>query len=773
METRFRIIVFAIGLIGLALGVESCSVSRFVPEGKALYNGASVSVNGPDSIGKTGKIQQKLQALLYPEPNTSFLGGRLPLYFHYKAQKEKPGVIMKWLDEKFGEPPVYLGDVNQNRQKELLLNKLDNSGFFYSNVLKELDSSDNGISIAYEATVRAPYRMATYGLENDSLPVHDAIQRSLSETVLEKGTVFDIGNLKAERERIDVYLKQRGYYYFNPDFLIFEADTNRYKNKQFDLFLRFKRESPPKAFVPQVINKITVYPEYQVTKDTATLKHTTYGGMEFVQDDNFFRPKRLAPYILFEKGQRYDAERSKRTSNRLADIGSYKYANIQFETAQTTGLQDSLGLLDVSIFLSPLTRRSLRVALQATTKSNGFTGPGITATFSNRNLFHGGETFNITGSFAYESQLTGSTGNGLTSIVGGLQTELVIPRLVPFSPSRFKYAVPKTRVTLGGDFLNRTQLYTLTSLTTNYGYTWNANRFVYHELNPISINYVNLANTTEEFDAILEENAFLRASFEQQFIAGLNYSFTYNELADDQKKKAFFLGANLDIAGNLLQALSGGRERVLGLEYAQYVKLDADLRYYWKLGGNQTLIGRLYSGWGIPVGNSNTLPFTKQFFSGGPYSVRAFPIRALGPGTFRSTDEGNGSFFDQSGNLQLEANVEYRFPIWSYLKGALFADAGNVWLTYTPEIDADESQESRDFNQRLSENGRFGSDWAGELGVGVGLGLRVDIQSFVIRLDLASPWRVPYLPKKERSRVPFFDGGDDNLILNFAIGYPF
>ena len=187
----------------------------------------------------------------------------------------------------------------------------------------------------------------------------------------------------------------------------------------------------------------------------------------------------------------------------------------------------------------------------------------------------------------------------------------------------------------------------------------------------------------------------------------------------------------------------------------------------------QALVSRLYAGWGIPYGNSSTLPFVKQFFAGGPYSVRAFQIRSLGPGTFQSDAGATGSFFDQSGNLQLEANLEYRFPIWSYVKGAFFADAGNVWLTGEIELPEDEPEESRAFNEALLEQGRFGSDWISELGIGVGFGLRVDIQNYVIRFDLASPLQVPYLPEGERIRVPFFDGGSNNLVFNFAIGYPF
>ncbi len=759
-------------LIGM---LQACSVQRFVPENQNLYGGADIQIEKSDSVGKINVVRDELQSLLQPRPNTSFLGMRMPLYFHYKAQKERPGFLYKWLNKKFGEEPVYFSEVDPQRMENLMRNRLDNRGFFYSRVQSAIDSTQKTTSVSYRASLPRPYLLETYQLESDSTRVFKDMTESLDEARLSKGDRFDLSLMKSERERIDNHLKQRGYYNFNPDFLIFEADTNQYQNRRFDLFLRFKKEAPSKAKIPYRIGKITIYPEYQVTNDTVRQEKTTYNGIDFVQDEDFFKPKRLAPYILLKEGQHYNSETARLTSNRLSAIGSYKYANLQFTEVDTTTAQnDSTGLLDVSIFLSPLNKRSLRAEIQAITKSNGFTGPGISITYSNRNLFHGGETLNINGTFSYEAQLAGGDENrSLSSITGGLKTELIIPRLVPFSPSRFRYAVPKTRISLGGDFLNRSRLYTLTSITSAFGYTWNANRFVYHELNPISINYTNLANTTEEFDTILEDNPFLRSSFEQQFIAGLTYGFTYNELVDAEKSRPLYFSTNLELAGNTLNLISGGKTSVLGLEYAQYAKLDADFRYYLKWGKEQALISRFYAGWGIPFGNSVTLPFAKQFFSGGPYSVRAFQIRSLGPGTFQSIDAEGSTFFDQSGNLQLEANLEYRFPIWSFLKGALFADAGNVWLTYDIDLPLDEPVESRAFNEELVAKGRFGSDWINQLGVGMGLGLRVDIQSFVIRLDVASPWRVPYLPEDERSRVPFFGGGDNNLVWNFAIGYPF
>lgn len=760
-------------LLLLTASLYSCGVSKFIPNGEALYTGSKINIESNKDIGNTKKISQELHTLLDPEPNSKILGIRPGLYLHYKTQKKNPGFLNRWLNKKWGEEPVYLSDVNPQRIEQLMLNRLDNRGFFYSKVSSKLDSTRKHAALRYQVELQQPYTLEQFKLDKDSLPIYNDISKALTQTEIKLGKRFDLELMKYERERIDQELKQKGYYNFNPDFLIFEVDTNRYDNKKFDLFLRLKKNVPKKSLVPYTIDSISVFPNFSIDTDTLTPSSTsTINGMSFFQKEEFFKPKKLEPYILFGLGQKYNSNTARLTSNRLSSLGTYKFVNIRFNEKDTSAT-DSVGSLSADIFLSPLTKRSVRAEFQAVTKSNGFAGPGVAVTYNNRNLFRGGETFGITGNFAYETQLSGGNNTGLSSIAGGLKADLIIPSLLPFSPRSFKYAVPKTKISLGTDFLKRSKLYTLSSFNTSFGYTWNANKFVYHELNPINVNYVNLSNTTEEFLAILDNNPFLSQSFEQQFIAGLNYTFTYNELVDPNKSRPFFVSTSLDIAGNTLNLLSGSKTTIFGLEYAQYAKADIDFRYYIKWAKEQALVARLYGGWGIPYGNSSTLPFVKQFFSGGPYSVRAFNIRSLGPGTFNSVEDGTSSFFDQSGNLKLEANLEYRFPIWSYFKGAIFADAGNVWLTNETEISEDASAESIEFNEELLAKGKFSSNWAKELGIGLGVGLRVDIQSFVLRFDFSSPLQVPYLPEGERIRIPFFDGGSNNLIFNFAIGYPF
>lgn len=753
--SKIVILVFA-GVL-----IQACNIKRFIPEDELLYTGAETTVEAADSIKVRERIKEEVESVIMPKPNTKILGGHPGLYFHYKAQKEKPGFINKFLNDKIGEEPVYASDVDLGETSDLIDNRLENRGFFYSDINAEMeeDTSAREAKAIYKIDLAQPYRMENYELDADSLNIYPEIEKSLTNTYIEPGMRFDLTILKAERERIDKHLKDRGYYNFNPSFLLFEADTNQYDNKKFDLFLMLKDEVPQEATIPFEIEKVNIYANYEIGADSISRDTVRYGGKNFIQNPEFFKPKYLEPYILLEEGKLYNPNDSRNTARRLGSIGAYKFVNIRYEETDSIK-NDSLGHLEANIYLSPLRKRSIRAELQAVTKSNNFAGPGLAVTFSNRNLFKGGEVLNITGKFNYEKQISGGDQRGLSSTQVGVETDLIFPRVIfpiKLDHNWFRYSIPKTKVSVGADYLNRSKLFSMLSASTRFGYYWDANRYVSHEFNPISLNYLQLAKTTEEFEMILDDNPYLRNSFSQEFISGLTYSFIYNGHIDQYKTHQFFLHSSLDVAGNSVDLLSGKDEsrprKFLGLEYAQYAKADVDFRYHLKLRGEHKLATRIFAGYGLPYGNSNVLPFTKQYFSGGPYSVRAFRIRSLGPGSYNPGESDRNSFFDQAGNIRLEANAEYRFPIISFLKGAAFLDAGNVW------------------NSKLNEQlpgGKFSSNFLNELGIGGGAGLRVDIQNFVIRFDLAVPFHDPGLAKGERWIFAI-----DEPVLNFAIGYPF
>ena len=757
MYIKFKIVFI---LTSALLVLQSCAVEKYIPEDEMLYTGATVEIKSDSIIKNESQLKSVLEEALLPKPNKKFLGMRVGLHYYYKMQKENPGFINRFFYKRFGEQkPVYKSDVKPYEVEEILLNRMENRGFFYSEITSEFKDNEENKEASVKYTVKAPkaYTIASYQLDSMPHPIYPEVKKSVAKTKLSKGMRFDLANMKMERERIDRELKQNGYYNFNSSFLIFEADTNQYDKKRFDLFLGLKKDVPKKSIIPYKISKINVYANYHV-EDSIDNEVERFNEKNYINSSSFFKSKYLDSFITLEEGQYYSPENSRNSARRLSTIGAYKFVNIQYKERDTVH-NDSLGILEANIFLSPLNKRALRVELQAVSKSNNFSGPGIALTYSNRNLFSGGETLNTTASFGYEMQVGGGKSSGKTSVDLGLKSELIFPRVIfpiKIDSDFFKYDIPKTKTSISLDYLRRTQLYTLLSGSAQFGYLWQANRYVTHEIIPISLNYTKPSNTTEEFQNILDVNPYLKRSFEKQFIAGLNYSFTYNGMVNATKKHQFFINSTLDVAGNTMslfaKEMDNGKKGILNLEYAQYAKVDADFRYHLNFGKEQLIAARLFGGYGYAYGNSDIMPYVKQYYSGGPYSVRAFRIRSLGPGTY--SDEGNSqtNYFDQTGNIRIEANIEYRFPIISFLKGAVFADAGNIW--------------NSDPNPVYEGKDKFTSSFIKEFGMGAGVGLRVDVQGFVLRFDFAAPFHDP-------SKNNGFDFNVKETVFNFGIGYPF
>lgn len=751
-----------ITLLALIVVASSCSVKKYIPKEEFLLDKYDIEVM-PDTavvIKDIKLLKNELEQALSPQPNTTILGMRPGLRYWYKVNIDSAGFISKFLNKKIGQEPVYLSDVQEENTRDLIRNRLENRGFFYSNITTATvkDTVSKTATVNYAVKVPQPYTIESYQVDKDSLAFYKILKEQVANSPLDKGMRFDLSTMKKERERIDKNLKEKGYYNFNSSFLIFQADTNRYKNRKFDLFLKLKKDVPSKSVVPYRLRKVAVYPNNTIPLDTVQIDTLRFNNRNYLQEGVFFRPDRLDPFVTIKEGALYSPTASKTTSRRLGTIGAYKFVNIEYNEIDGMAT-DSVRYLDASIYLSPLNKRAIRAELQAVTKSNDFAGPNLGLIFTNRNLFKGGEILNLNARAAYEIQIAGNNQAGLTSTQFGLGADLIFPRVlfpIKIADDYFKYSIPRTKTSLAADLLSRSQLYGLLTFQGTFGYIWQANKYVTHEINPISLNYVNLTNTSTEFEQILEDNIFLQNSFEQQFISGLTYSFTYNGMLDSNTRSLYYINSTIDVAGNSISLLGRsadtGKKEFLGLEYAQYAKVDVDFRYHYRINKESRIATRLFAGYGLPYGNSAVLPFSKQYFAGGAYSVRAFRTRSLGPGTYRPPAGDTRSFFDQSGNLRLEANAEYRFPVYGYVKGAIFADAGNVWST---------SQDSL-------QGGRFSSNFYNELGIGTGIGLRIDVQGFVIRFDLAAPLHDPSLPENERWNLDVA-----NPVFNFAIGYPF
>ena len=756
-------------MIGVLMA--ACSVKKKLPTGAILYDGGRVAYQTNISKEEQKQLNVSILEIFNPVAPTNF-----EMWAYYQGQREKQWFFSKYISKRYGVAPIFTKDVQLERMQRLIENRLENKGFFHHQVKLDWSAAQNRRQkIAVHITALDPYRFERISLDTARVPKELLLplQQSLRNSHIKKNQLYDLEVLKLERTRIDALMKNRGYYNLNPDYLIFKADTNQYRNRRIDMYLSVKPNIPEDALNPHRITKVVVRPAGQQTdtSDVTSSDTTLYQDLHFLVGDTY-KPEFFAPYIYTRPGLTYSEFQQNRTLNRLGQMGTFRFASVRYKRLTDTVFNptDTLPLL-AEVLLSPLPKRNLGAELQAVSKSNNFIGPALLLTYKNRNLFKGGEQLNLSLQSSFETQIVGGQQTGLNSYELGVSGELVFPRITPISfgiISRARHSVPLTKMNASYSWVNRVEFYSLHNLLLSYGYKWQSNALFSHEWHPISVNLVNPFNITPAFEAVLDANPFLARSFQQQFILGSTYSLQFNNAQFSKKRLKYFALFNADLSGLMVTAAEAiftpqDAYTLFGLPFAQYARFDVDVRQYWDLKPQNKLIARGFVGRSFPVGTTLSLPYVKQYFSGGPNSVRGFSIRSLGPGTYRPEVITATSFFDQSGDIRLEANLEYRHPISGIFKGAAFIDAGNIWLVND--------------NPALP-GGLFTSAWAQELAVGAGYGVRIDLDFFVIRFDLATPLRKPFLPVGERWVFSAFAPGNanwrrENLVLYFAIGYPF
>ncbi|MDB5013212.1 MAG: hypothetical protein JWQ25_1414 [Daejeonella sp.] len=758
-------------LIVFALG---CSSTKNLPKGEKLYIGHVVSIEGKD-IKKSEKkaLKTELTGLVRPKPNSSILGMRFKLWIYNLAgtPKKAKGGLRNYLRNKLGEPPVLASSVNLQTNQEILTNRLQNKGYFQASVSGDTTSKGKKVKAKYAAQIGPQYIISSVNFPVDSGDLEKAVAATADKSILKVKEPYNLDVIKGERERIDQTLKEQGFYFFGPDYLLIRADSTIGEHKV-NLYVTVKPTTPQVARQIYTIGNVYIYPNYslnQTQADTAKNDAVMFGGYYVIDKDSTFKPPLFRRSMLFEPGEIYNRTDHNLSLNRLVTLGAFKFVKNRFEVDTAT----TVPRLDASYYLTPLPRKSFRGEVTGTSKSNNLNGSEVSLSWKNRNTFRGAEQLSVRAYGGFEVQVSGNQSGYNTFRLGG-ESILSIPKfVVPFFKFNTTNAfVPRTKFTLGYELFNRQNLYTLNSFRGSAGYNWKENIRKEHELSPISINYVQPLNVSALYDTLVnhDKTGTLRKTIEKQFIMGSTYSFTYNNQIETARRNHTFFNANVDIAGNIPGLITNPNWRtndtvtIFKARFAQYIRVDGDFRYYYKLGRNSQLANRAIAGFGLPYGNSQELPFIKQYFVGGSNSVRAFRSRSVGPGSSDPNAGGNNSFTpDQSGDIKLELNTEYRAKLAGVVNGAIFLDAGNVWL----------------YNEKQGKAGaKFSKDFLKELAVGAGVGLRFDLSFLVLRTDLAMPLRKPWLPEGSRSVLNQINFGDknwrkENLVFNLAIGYPF
>ncbi len=757
-------------LIFICLLLSACSGTRHLPKGEKLYTGAKIKLASNTKINDKGSIKAMAENAMRPLPNKKILGMRPRLWMYMKAGENPESKFKKWL-KKNGEAPVLISSVKPGVTAAIIDAKLFNVGIFRSITQYEIVEKKRTASIIYTSQIHKPFiiKEVLYAVSDDS--INQLILSEKDKSLLLPGNDYNLNQLKTERIRIDNLLKNKGYFYFNPDFLVFKADTSDL-NQNVTLRLTLKEDIPEEALSVYKISNVYIDQDYSLDEASLERKKETYNyeGYAFngLETDMKIRPKVILKSVYLKNNEIYSRENHNITLNRLMSMGNYKFVRIQF--SENTSAPR---FLDVKILMTPMSKHTFRAAFDLVSKSNNYMGPRMNIGFLNRNTFNGGELLNLNMAGSFEAQFFGK-GKDLYSYSWNPQIELYFPRfLLPFAIKRSNSIyIPKTRFSISYNYLKRVDYFDMNTFQFIYGFKWKKNIKIEHELNPVNISYTSISNKSDAFNELLNANPFLKKSYEEQFIAGANYSLIYNQQVLTEKKIQYYLNFTSEIAGNmftLVKAIGGEQvssenpSRVIGSVYSQFVRLSADGRTYYNFRNKNKMVLRLFAGLAMPYDNSAVLPYAKQFFSGGPNSIRAFRINSVGPGTYNQNVENKG-FLQLGGDVKMEMNAEYRFTIYRFFKGALFVDAGNVWLLQSNPSDLGSAFSFSSFSK--------------EVAVGAGFGIRIDVSFFILRFDLAAPLRKPWLEENQRWVADKISLGSsswrsDNLVLNVAIGYPF
>ncbi|MFP4447453.1 MAG: BamA/TamA family outer membrane protein [Bacteroidota bacterium] len=751
----------------------SCSPTKYIPKDKYLLKKNAIETD-------SRRIKEReLEKFIRQQPNRTVLGIKFPLYLYSLSNPEKEKGISNFLREK-GEAPVIWDEYLMEDTKEQIQYYLENRGYYNTEVKDTAILKNHKARVKYSIEANKPHKIRKVDFEVRDSSLKKFVYQDTSNTLLNKGDIFDVELLQKERERINSYLKTKGYYRFSEDFINYVADTteNSDNSKWVDLTVQIDkfriRDNDSYERVSHSrykVNKIYVYPDYDPKEAIASEESymqrsdsTEYEGLFFIFDeDPAFNYSLIKQANYIQNGEWYNRDDVNSTYDHLNSYRLFKLINIRFREADSIA-ENGTKYLNAHIYLKKFPSQSYTIELEGT-NSSGNLGGGGNVLYHHKNLFSGAENFEtkLTGAFEILDPERVTRIDNMIKIGG--EMNLDIPKfIVPFlERDRFvKKYHPKTSFSAHYNYQERPD-YTRTLANMSFGYKWQSGNFD-HFVNPVELNILRLPYRSEEFRRTIE-NTYLRNSYEDHFLSLSSYRLIFNN-QDVKKSRDFqFFRINTEFGGNILSGVNTLlREKeetthyeLFGIRYAQFFKIDFDFRYYKILNSDNRLVYRFFAGGGFPYGNSSVLPFVKQYFSGGANSIRAWNVRSLGPGSF--SPEEPVRYPNQTGDLKLEANMEYRFDMFWILKGALFLDMGNIWT-----IDKHENIPGAKFNiDEIHE----------DIAIGTGFGLRFDLSFSVVRLDIGLKMRDPGFEENERWLPGNRKISNNTLSWNIAIGYPF
>lgn len=761
-------------LLYLALSLASCSATKFVPDGSYLLDEVKIHTDNKEIKPSDMRLYVR------QNPNSKWFSTiKTQLYVYNWPGRDSTKWFNRFL-RKIGDAPVIYNESDAIRSQEEIAKAVQNLGYMGASVKRTTKTKKKKLKLFYEITSGKPYIVRTLKYDISDKKIAEYLRNDSTQSMLREGMLFDVNVLDAERQRITDYLLCNGYYKFNKDYITYTADTAR-NTHQVDLTLHLLPYKTyvgdtPKEHFQYKINKINFITDYDVLQSSALSSieindSLHYNGFPiYYKDKLYLRPKVLVDNLRFASGDLYDERNVQKTYTYFGRLSALKYTNIRFfETQNGDSTQ-----LNCYVMLTKSKHKSISFELEGT-NSAGDLGAAASVSFQHRNLFRGSETFMVKFRGAYEAisgLQPGYKNHNYTEY--GVETSINFPNfLFPFLTSDFKRRIKATtEFGLQYNYQLRPE-FSRTIASASWSYKWMQKQKIQHRIDLLDISYLYLPWISSQFQEDYinkdKDNYILKYNYENRLIVRMGYNYSYNSAGgalvnNTITTNSYSIRAGFESAGNILYGISkminmrknkDGEYAILGIPYAQYLKGDFDFAKNIIIDHRNSLAFHAGIGIAVPYGNAKVVPFEKRYFSGGANSVRGWSVRNLGPGSFA----GDGNFMNQSGDIKLDASIEYRTRLFWKFRGAAFIDAGNIWTI-------------REYENQPGGVFEFDKFYK-QIAVAYGLGLRLDLDFFVLRFDGGMKAINPKY-KKAKERYPIIHPRfSRDFAFHFAVGYPF
>ncbi|MDR2774763.1 MAG: BamA/TamA family outer membrane protein [Tannerella sp.] len=771
--------------------VTSCSTTGNLPSGEILYTGiAAIDITKKDSVKVDDDLLVKIESAFACPPNNALLGSsstRMPIpvgLWIYNANVNKKRPFRRWIMKRFAAKPVLISATKPETRTLIVRNLLRDNGYFRSMVDYEIipDKKDSlKAKIRYNVMLNEPYTIDSIEWRRMQHRGDTLLRLNEADRIVGTGDLFSTDKLEAERQRIAAIMQNNGYYYFRPEYIVYQADSTVSPHK-ISLRAGLKQDVPRAVLRPWKIGNVSVRLRgYDNEPPTDSVYYKDL--LIYYERKLRVRPDIIYNQLKFGQGDLYSSAKQKATQTAIHSLDIFRFTEFGYTPKDMSPTCDTMNVEINALYDYPLNGV---FEVRTTSSNNGYVGPETSLSLTRRNAFGGGEvlTASVYGSYEWN---TGANNIKYTGVINnyetGVKTGILFPRLLlPQIGKRVYNFSASTYLDLDISVLNRAKYYTMLKFGGSLSYEFRPNSIRQHVFTPLKLVFNKIQATTFAFDSIITHNPSLLQSLQDQFIPSIGYSYTLDNSPVREERSKTWWRFTVSEAGNLISGVSSllGKNpnkpgSISDNPYAQFLKATTELRYNYYIDRNQRLAMRIGGGIICSYGNSVTAPYFEQFYVGGANSIRAFTIRGIGPGRFRSNPDNPYAYLDQNGDWKLEGNVEYRGRLVGDLDIAVFIDAGNVWL-----LRKDETRPGGTFQWKYLLN---------DIALGTGIGFRYDMDMLVFRLDIGYALHFPYDTRKwgepdeqavaqeayHTGKKRYFNSPSfrDGIGFHIALGYPF